>query len=113
VTVFGWRDLVSIPPATAGGMGRTDHVDMNGVRYPESVRSYFSGSNGSTVEYNLYRACKAFHGTAGLDDTSASAGTAVVQLYTDGTQAFRLTVTAAIGGGRIAAVGTPQVLCGF
>jgi hypothetical protein len=133
VTVFSWRDLVSIPPATAGGMGRTDHVDINGVRYPESVRSYFSGPNGSTVEYNLYRACKAFRGTAGLDDTSASSGTAVVQLYTDGTlryagsfgltqsapvafdvtKAFRLTVTAAIGGGGIAAVGTPQVLCSF
>ena len=132
VTVFGWRDLTSIPPATSNGMGKTDVVTMNAVRYPNSV-IWIYGSGPASVEYNLNRACKSFRGTAGLDDSSPSGSSAVVTLRADGvlkyagsfaltqsapvsfdiTKVFRLTVGAAPTNWGRGAVGTPQVLCSF
>jgi hypothetical protein len=135
VTVFEWRDLTSLEPATASAMSETLYVDFGGVRYPNSLRSYYFGpqSPNVSIEYNLNRACKFFRGTAGLDDSTPSGGSAVVSLATDGTarysgtfgltqsapvafdvtHVFRLTVGAANSLGGIGAVGTPQVLCSF
>jgi hypothetical protein len=135
VTVFGWRDLTSLNPAASSGFGEYENgVKMNGVAYPNSLRSYTAYPPGSpnTIDYNLNRACKSFRGTAGLDDSSQVGGTAQVSLSTDGTvrytatfgltqsapvafdvtHAFRLTVAAVPVNGA-AAVGTPQVLCSF
>ncbi|HEX5088862.1 MAG TPA: NPCBM/NEW2 domain-containing protein [Nocardioides sp.] len=137
VTVFGWRELTSLNPATASGFGEWDTgVKMNGVAYPNSLRTFppFPGSgSGNSIDYNLNRACKSFRGVAGLDDSSAVAGTATVSMATDGTarysgsfaltqsapvtfdvtKVFRLSITASLANGGTAAVGTPQVLCSF
>jgi hypothetical protein len=136
VTVFGWRDLTSLSPATLSGFGEYENgVKMNGVAYPNSLRSYTAYPPGSsnTIDYNLNRACKSFRGVAGLDDSSQAAGTAQVSLSTDGTvrysgafaltqsapvafdvsKVFRLSVGATLANGGAAAVGTPQVLCSF
>lgn len=133
VTVFGWRDLTSIQPAISNGMAKVDFVTFNGVRFPNSLRSYYNPTNGPSVDYNLNRDCKAFRGTAGLDDTSPAAGTAVVAMRADSvlkyagsfaltqsapvafplTNVFRITISAASNGGGLGAVGTPQVLCSF
>jgi hypothetical protein len=106
VIVFGWRDLTSLTPATGYGV---------------------------SIDYNLNRECKAFKGTAGLDDSSPAAGSAVVTLTADGTlkyagsfaltqsapvafdltKVFRLSVSVAQNSGGLGAVGTPQVLCSF
>jgi hypothetical protein len=116
-------------------MSETSYVDFGGVRYPDSLRSYYSASQSPNVsiEFNLNRDCKAFQGTAGLDDTSPSGGSAVVSLATDGTarysgsfaltqsapvafdvtDVFRLTIAAMNAGGGVGALGTPQVLCSF
>jgi putative transposon-encoded protein len=133
VTVFGWRDLTSLSPATQSGFNEyATGVKMNGVAYPNSLRAYPSYPPGSpsTIDYNLDRGCKSFRGVVGLDDSSQATGTAQVSLYTDGrqrwtgafaltetapvafdvTNVFRLTVGAALVNG-LAAVGTPQVLC--
>ncbi len=132
VTVFGWRDLTSMTPATGFGMGERDSVTMNAVKYPNSVE-WTGGSGPGSLEYNLNRACKAFRGTAGLDDSSPSGSSAVVTLRADGvlkyagsfalgqsapvsfdiTKVFRLQVGAAPSNYGIGAVGTPQVLCSF
>ena len=136
VTVFGWRDLTSLSPATYSGFGEVaDGVKMNGVAYPSSLRSYaaYPAGTPSSIDYNLDRACKLFRGVAGLDDSSPAAGTAQIQMSADGTvrytgafgltqaapvafdvtQVFRLTVAATPANGGAAAVGTPQVLCSF
>jgi hypothetical protein len=135
VTVFGWRDLTSIPPATSDGMGKADNVNLNGVSFPNSVRAYlyYLPGAGKTVDYNLNRECKLFRGRAGLDDSSPLSGSALLQLATDGmlrysgsfglTQSapvtfgvanvFRLTIGSVSTNGGVAAVGTPQVLCSF
>jgi NPCBM/NEW2 domain len=135
VTVFGWRDLTSIPPATASGMTKVDNVNFNGVAFPNSLRSYptYPPGNGNTIDYNLNRDCKKFRGRAGLDDSSPISGTALVQMATDGTSrysgsfaltqsapvafsvtnVFRLRIAAATTNFGLAAVGTPQVLCSF
>jgi hypothetical protein len=136
VFVFGWRDLTSIPAATAANMQKIDSLTINGVAYPNSIRSYVGypppGNTGS-IEYNLNRQCKAFRGTVGLDDASPVSATATIQLSTDSvqrysgsfaltqsapvafdvTKVFRLTITTATTGNGFAAVGTPQVLCSF
>ena len=135
VTVFGWRDLTSLEPATYANLAETTYVDIGGVHYPSSLRSYYFGpqSPNVSIEYNLNRDCKSFRGTAGLDDHSPTASSALVGLATDGTprwsgtfglaqsapvafdvtHVFRLTVGAVNSGGAIGAVGTPQVLCSF
>jgi NPCBM/NEW2 domain-containing protein len=137
VTVYGWRDLTSIPPATSSNMSKVDSVKINGVTYPHSVRSwptYQPMNNSGSIDYNLNRACTAFRGTAGIDDSSPAAGNAMVQLSTDGTQryasgyfgltqsapvafdvtnVFRLTIATAVLADGVAVVGTPQVLCSF
>jgi hypothetical protein len=136
VTVFGWRDLTSLNPATYSGFAEYETgVKMNGVDYQHSLRSYTPYPPGSpnTIDYNLNRDCKTFRGVVGLDDSSQALGTAQVTLSTDGTMrftgafaltqaapvtfavtnAFRLTVGAALANGGVAAVGTPQVLCSF
>ena len=135
VTVFGWRDLTSLEPATYANLAETTYVDMGGVRYPNSLFSYYFGpqSPNVSVEYNLNRDCKSFRGTAGLDDHSPTASSALVGLATDGTpkwsgtfglaqttpvafdvtQVFRLTIAVVNSGGGHGAVGTPQVLCSF
>jgi hypothetical protein len=130
VTVFGWRDLTSLAPATTPSMYEMDAV-INGVAYPRSLRGTTAAS--SSVDYNLNRDCTAFRGTAGLDDSSPSTGSAVVSVTADGVQkysgtfalaqsapvsldtagVFRLTVSAAATNGGLGAVGTPQVLCSF
>ena len=130
VTVFGWRDLTSLAPATTSSMYELDAV-INGVAYPRSLRATTAAS--SSVDYNLNRDCTAFRGTAGLDDSSPSTGSAVVAVTADGVQkysgtfalaqsapvtidttgVFRLTVSAAATNGGLGAVGTPQVLCSF
>jgi hypothetical protein len=135
VTVFGWRDLTSLNPATSNGFGEyATGVKMNGVAYPDSLRSYtpYPPGSGNSIDYNLDRDCKTFRGVAGLDDTSPATGTATIQISTDGTprysgsfaltqsapvtfdvtKVFRLTVSATVSNGN-AAVGTPQVLCSF
>lgn len=136
VTVFGWRDLTSLSPATASGFGEYENgVKINAVAYPNSLRSYTSYPPGApnSIDYNLNRACKSFRAVVGLDDSSVVTGTATVSLATDGTprysgaftltqsapvafdvtRVFRLTVGATLGDGGVAAVGTPQVLCSF
>jgi hypothetical protein len=130
VTVFGWRDLTSLTPATTPSMYEMDAV-INGVAYPRSLRATAAAS--SSVDYNLNRDCTAFRGTAGLDDSSPSNGSAVVAVTADGVQkysgafalaqsapvafdatgVFRLTVSSAATNGGLGAVGTPQVLCSF
>ncbi len=135
VTVFGWRDLTSLSPATLSGFGEyPTGVKMNGVAYPNSLRSYtpYPAGSGNSIDYNLDRDCKTFRGVAGLDDSSLATGTAQISLSTDGTvrytgsfaltqsapvaldvtKVFRLTVSATLSNGT-AAVGTPQVLCSF
>ena len=136
VTVFGWRDLTSLNPAASSGFSEYDNgVKMNGVAYPNSLRTYYPtyppGSPNS-IDYNLNRACKSFRGVVGLDDSSQINGTAQVSMSTDGTprytgtfgltqsapvsfdvtKVFRLTVSAVLANGN-AAVGTPQALCSF
>jgi hypothetical protein len=138
VTVFGWRDLTSLNPATATGLGEWDSgVKMNGVAYTNSLRTFAPfppGSGGpSSIDYNLDRACKSFRAVAGLDDSSQAAGTAQISISTDGTarysgsfaltqsapvafdvtKVFRVTVGATVANGGVGAVGTPQVLCSF
>jgi hypothetical protein len=135
VTVFGWRDLTSLSPATAANFYEVSSVSMNGAQFPNSVRSYpsYPPGSGNTIDYNLNRDCKAFRGTVGLDDSSAVAGGALIQLATDGiqrysgsfaltqsapvafdvTKVFRISMAAATTNGGVAAVGTPQVLCSF
>jgi hypothetical protein len=136
VFVFGWRDLTSIPAATASNMYKIDSLKMNGVAYPRSIRSsigYPPPGNTGSIDYNLNRGCKAFRGTVGLDDTSPASATATIQLSADGaqrysgsfaltqsagvafdvTKVFRLTIATATTGNGFAAMGTPQVLCSF
>jgi hypothetical protein len=136
VTVFGWRDLTSLNPAARNGFGEyLNGVRMNGVAYPNSLRSYAPYPPGSpnSIDYNLDRGCKTLKGVVGLDDTSQASGTSQVSLSTDGhvrwthafaltqatpitldvTKAFRLTVGATPASGGVAAVGSPQVLCSF
>jgi hypothetical protein len=139
VTVYGWRDLTSLKAATSNGFTTDDHgVKINGTAYPNSLRAYPAYSPTpptppSTIEYNLNRGCKQFRGVVGLDDSSAVAGTAQITLSTDGTakyhgsfaltqgtpitldmtNVFRLTVSATLANGGVAAIGTPQVLCNF
>jgi hypothetical protein len=136
VTVFGWRDLTSLNPATSSGFGEYENgVKMNGVAYPNSLRSYTAYPPGSpnTIDYNLNRGCKSFRAVAGLDDSSQAAGTAQVSMSTDGavrftgsfaltqssqvsfdvTKVFRISVGATLTNGGVAAVGTPQALCSF
>jgi len=135
VTVFGWRDLTSLSPANYSGFTEVDNgVKMNGVAYPDSLRSYtaYPGGSPSTIAYNLNRDCKSFKGVAGLVDSSPQNGSATISMSTDGTvrytgvfaltqaapvafdvtNVFRLTVSATLTGGTVA-VGTPQVLCSF
>jgi hypothetical protein len=135
VTVFGWRDLTSLSPATLSGFGEYENgVKMNGVAYPNSLRSYTPYPPGSpnSIDYNLNRACKTFRGVAGLDDSSPASGSTTIQMSTDGTlrytgsfaltqsapvtfdvtKVFRITVSATPTNGN-AAVGTPQVLCSY
>jgi hypothetical protein len=136
VTVFGWRDLTSLSPANLSGFGEYENgVKMNGVAYPNSLRSYTAYPPGSpnTIDYNLNRACKSFRAIAGLDDSSQAAGTAQVSVSTDGavrftgsfaltqsapvsfdvTRVFRISVGATLTNGGVAALGTPQALCSF
>ena len=136
VTVFGWRDLTSLSPANLSGFAEyKSGVKMNGVAYPNSLRSYTPYPPGSpnSIDYNLNRACKSFRGVAGLDDSSQAGGSATIKLSTDGTprytgsftltksapvaldvtKVFRLTVGATLANGGNAAVGTPQGLCSF
>jgi hypothetical protein len=136
VLVFGWRDLTSLPVATYSNMGEVESLKINGVAYPNSVRSYVGyppPGNVGSIEYNLNRSCKAFLGTAGLDDSSPAAATATIQLSADGSQrysgtfgltqsapvafdvtkVFRLSVATTTTGGGFGAVGTPEVLCSF
>ena len=88
VTVFGWRNLTSLNPAASSGFAEYENgVRMNGVAYPNSLRSYTAYPPGSpsTIDYNLNRACKSFRGVVGLDDSSQVGGHAQVSLSTDGT----------------------------
>ena len=130
VTVFGWRDLTSLTPPTTPSMYEMD-TRINGVAYARSLRAMNSAS--STIDYNLNRDCLSLRGTAGLDDSSPSNGSAVVTLTADGVQkyagtfalgqsapveldvtgVFRLTVGAEATDGGLGALGTPQVLCSF
>ena len=136
VTVFGWRDLTSIPAATSSNVQKVDTLTINGVAYPKSLRSYIGypppGNTGS-IEYNLNRDCKAFRGTVGVADSSPASATATIQLSTDSTprysgsfaltqaaavafdvtKVFRLSIATSTTGNGQAAVGTPQVLCSF
>jgi hypothetical protein len=132
VTVFGWRNLTSLVAATSAGVAEVENATINGVKYPSSLQSVGLPS-GSSIDYNINRDCKAFRGTAGLEDTSPNGGTGVVSLLADGftkytggfglaqsapvyfevPNVFRLTVSTSTTGGGIAAVGTPQVLCSF
>jgi hypothetical protein len=137
VSVFGWRDLTSIPVATSANMWKVDSLSMNGVAYPSSIRSYIGypppGTAGS-IEYNLNRDCKAFKATVGLDDSSPATGTTAISVATDGTQrysgsfaltqsapvafditkVFRISIAAtSTANNGLAAIGSPQVLCSF
>jgi hypothetical protein len=136
VSVFGWRDLTSLSPATGSNMSEVNTTNINGVAYPNSLRSYIGyppPGNTAAIEYNLNRGCKQFKATVGLDDSSPGAGSAAIALATDGTQrytgsfaltqsapvafdvtkVFRITVSVTSTGNGLAAVGTPQVLCSF
>jgi hypothetical protein len=136
VSVFGWRDLTSISPATSANMYKVDSLKMNGVAFPSSIHSYIGypppGTSGS-IDYNLNRDCKAFRGTVGVDDSSPAAGTATISLSTDGTlrysgsfaltqsapvafdvtKVFRISISESVTNSGVAAIGTPQVLCSF
>src|SRR5262249_34244476 len=75
VTVFGWHDPSTIPPATASSFGGTNSVKINGTTYPNSLRSYaFSSPANGSIEYNLNRDCKSLRGTVGLEDSSPATG---------------------------------------
>jgi hypothetical protein len=134
VTVFGWRNLSSVKVATATSFGATGSVTINGVAYPDSLRTYvFSTPGTASIDYNLNRDCKAFRGTVGLEDSSPTNGSAQVSLSADGAQkysgaftltqsapvtldlthVFRLSISASLANGGVAALGTPQVLCSF
>jgi hypothetical protein len=137
VTVYGWRDLTTLKPATLQGMGEVKKTVINDVTYPASVVAYEEGYQPSDgkyyIEYNLGRHCKAFRATVGLADSSPTGGSAQVKLMTDGTQrydgtfgltqsalvtfdvtgVFRISITAVPTANGIAAVGTPQVLCNY
>ncbi len=92
VTVYGWRDLTTLSPANVFGFHSPVVVTMNGVAYRHSLRSFSSYSYPpwpppyppSTIDYDLNRACKAFRGVVGLDDSSPGDGTAQVSLLADG-----------------------------
>ena len=140
VTVFGWRDLTSLTPATVSSMYETSSVTMNAVTYRDSLISAYG--NGGSIDYNLNRACKTIEGTFGLDDTSAATSTGTAELRADSeprytgaftltqsqfvsrdvTGVFRITVlwsstntegTPENQSGARVAVGSPRVLCSF
>lgn len=135
VTVFGWRTLTSLSPATTSSMYEVASTNINGVAYPDSIRSAspYPGYPAPSIEYNLNRGCKAFQATVGLDDSSPASGAASVLISTDTTprfagnftltqgapvtfdvtKVFRISFSVSPSNGGLAAVGTPQVLCSF
>lgn len=139
VTVYDWRDLTSLAPAAQSSMFEVSSVTMNATGYPHSL---IGMGNGGSIDYNLNRACKAFEGTFGLDDSSAATATGTVELRTDSTPryagtfqltqsqfvsrdvrgVFRISVlwsssntegTPEDQSGAKVAVGSPRVLCSF
>lgn len=132
VTVFGWRDLITLPATQNQGFG-TGPKSINGTAYPASTYTVANAPQPAHVDYNLNRGCKQLTGTFGLADDSASAGRATVSLTADGTPkyirsfalaqseqvsadvsgVFRITLAAVASDGGIGALGTPRVLCSF
>src|SRR4051794_3636041 len=133
VTVFGWRDLTSIPTVQNAGFSSHSSLSINGTAYPDSLTTWPSGGQLSHVDYNLNRDCKRLKATLGVDDRSSVAGTSTLSVRTDGTDRyvgsfgltqaapvatdltdfFRITLSAVTGNGGLGAIGTPQVLCSF
>jgi hypothetical protein len=105
VTVYRWRDLTSLTPATQDGMGEVDSTSIQGVSYQHSLVAYEEDYQQPTtepahIEYNLSTTarcpseqtpsgislhCKAFRATVGLADSSPYGGSAKITLLTDGT----------------------------
>jgi hypothetical protein len=132
VTVFGWRNLTSLPEVQNLGFVDQGSLNINGIPYPDSLYTA-TGTQPFHIDYNLNRDCKQLKGTFGLDDRSAASGTATLSLTADGTQkfvggfaltqsqqvstdvthVFRITLAAVPSNGGIGAVGSPQVLCSF
>lgn len=136
VTVYAWRDLTTLQPATVNGIYEEKSVALNGTSFSDSLveGAFYPGRPATgTVEYNLNRDCTDLTGVAGLSDSSPVGGTSTVAIATDGvskfSQAFGLTQSAPVAldvtdvfrvsfsttsqnGGR-GAVGEPQVRCSF
>ena len=139
VTVYDWRDLTSLSPASASNTFEVPSVTMNAIAYPKSL---LGNGNPGSIDYNLNRACKTLEGTFGLDDTSAASATGTVELRADGASryagAFTLTQSQFVSrdvrgvfrisvlwssantegtpenqSGAKVAVGSPRVLCSF
>jgi hypothetical protein len=141
VTVFGWRDLVSLSPLFVTGTGETSNVKINGTDYPQSIQGNNWGNAGS-ISYNIDRKCKRFETRIGLSDLSESSATGQITLKSDSSSfysnTFGLTQSAVIArdvtgvfrltfdwtssntegteldqSGAIIAIGSPRLLCSF
>jgi len=107
VTVFHWRDLTSLAPATHEGMGEVDSTSIYGVLYQHSLVAYeeyqLPTAEPASIEYNLcttarcpseYRPhgislhCKALRATVGLADSSPYDSSARITILTNGTPRF-------------------------
>jgi hypothetical protein len=134
VTVFGWRSIIGLDNPIAVGIRPTTSMHINGTDYGYGIHADGPDPAGGRVwESNLNRDCTQFRATAGLDDSSATAGTGSVQISTDGTprysaafgigqsqavafdvtDAFRMTVTMTAANGGIPALGHAELLCSF
>jgi hypothetical protein len=119
VTVYQWRDLTSLTPATQDGMGEVDSTSIHGITYQHSLVAYEEyqqpTAEPASIEYNLCTTArcpstqrlvgvslhsKAFRATVGLADSSPYSSSAQVTILTDGTQryegTFGLTESAAV-----------------
>lgn len=141
VTVYGWRDLTSLNPATGTGTSETSSVNINGKAYASSIVGNDVGNAGS-ISYNINRGCKTFEARFGLGDNSEDTATGTIDFSSDGAQlyvnSFGLTESAAVvrdvtgdfritfdwesantagtdvdQSGAIIAVASPRLLCNF
>jgi hypothetical protein len=129
VTVYGWRPLASVPSVNNSGIYGAS-ASINGVAYPNSMWGYNAGSS---ADFNLNRGCKTLDARYGLDDSSASGATATwslavdgtpayagtfgltqsAEVFTDITNAFRITLHQSLTGTGHSALAAPRVLCNF
>jgi len=133
VTVFGWRNLDTLDPATSLLLSEGYTGLLNAVSYPRSLATLSTSPSPAHIDYNLNRDCTLLEAVYGLDDRTPTGATASLSVVADGvskyagtfslaqaqkvttdvTGVFRLTVNGATTGGGVAVVGTPRVLCSF